>query len=392
MKTGSLHTVAVRLGAVSCGIALAASAAAVSTVMGCASAPSPHRDASLEKALQADLGFSGRELAVDLAQAGNVDLIPTATRLQGDFLVLVEVPNRIEALNRDSLNADWAYHSLPGAVRYPPTLTPISMLLMSDNELHQVDLRYGHAQGPAIHFDMAPSSSFGGTAGTAYVPCWGGSSGEKTLRTLNLVTGLEGWGWRVPGDIRGGVIVGGQPPRQTVYFGTDAGEVYAIPAAEAASRAPAVSWSRDTRGPVTAPLTLDGEELFVASESGFLYSLDRITGLVKWAAAHETPLVESPYVTKKFVYQHRAGWMWCHDRASGKVLWKVQGAARFIVEREGKAVVTSDDGSLWTVAENGSVVGKMPMGGYYFPTNLRDDSLFAVSADGLVFKLERGGE
>jgi hypothetical protein len=40
------------------------------------------------------------------------------------------------------------------------------------------------------------------------------------------------------------------------------------------------------------------------------------------------------------------------------------------------------------------VVGKVELAGrdFYYPTNSRDGSIFAVSADGYVFKLEVGGE
>lgn len=381
MKTGSLCTTAAVLG-----LTMAAFSG-----LGCASGPRAPRDESLRKGIETTFGFSGRPLAVDLGQSGPVRLEASATRLMGDFLVLISAPNRIEVLNRDTLQADWAYHALPGGLRYTPTLSALSMLVMSMNELHQIDLVYGHSS-PAIHYDMSPSSAFAATAGTAYVPAWGGARGEKTLRTLNLVTGLEGWGYMTPGDIRGGVVVGGQPPRQTVYFATDAGQVYAMPAAEASARGPEIAWSCETRGPVTAPLCVDGEELFAASHSGFLYCMDRVTGNIKWAAPHETPLEEAPVATKGFVYQTRGGEMWCHERATGKTLWKVKGAARFVVERDGKAMVASHDGQIWSVNASGAVTAKMSMGGMYYPTNLRDDSIYAVSGDGLVFKLEKGGE
>jgi outer membrane protein assembly factor BamB len=383
MKTGSLRTVAVL-----CGLALAAAGSA-----GCASRARTTRDNALLGRIESSFGFSGRKLALELGQAAPVQLRSEASRLDEGFLLLLAEPNHVEAFDRNDLSPAWVYSSLPGALRYPPTLTPISVLLMSGNTLHEVDRRYGGARSAgAIHFDLAPSSAFGGSAGTAYVPCWGGSGGEKTLRTINLVTGLEGWGYRTPGDIRGGVVVGGTPPRQTVYFATDGGIVYAIPAAEASARAPEVSWSADTRGPVTAPLVVEGDELFCASESGFLYCMDRVTGGIKWAAPHEVPLTDAPAATKKSVYQRRESGLWCHDRATGNVRWKLRGGARLVVERDGKSLVADANGDLVLVAADGSVTGRMPSGGYYFPTNLADESLFAVADDGFLFKLEQGGE
>ena len=377
MKTGSLHAVAVL-----CGLALAAASSP-----GCASRPTGPRDEALEKSLEGSFGFTGRKLAVDLGQYDRVSLAASASRLDGGFLLLVESPNRVQALDRESLMPEWAYHALPGDLRYPPTFSPIAMLLMSGNELHQVDLRYGHSQGPPVHFDLAPSSAFAGSAGTAFVPSWGGSQGEKTLRTINLVTGLEGWGYRTPGDIRGGILIGGASPRQSIYFGTDAGDVYSFPAAEADANGPAPNWVRNTRGPVTAGLALEGEDLFAASESGFLYCMDRITGGIRWAAPHEIPLTEAPVTTRGSVYQHRSGSLWCHDRATGSVRWKLGGASRLVAEREGKSLVASHSGELWLVNPAGQVTGKMAMGGFYYPTNTSDSSVYAVSGGGDVFKL-----
>ncbi len=363
-------------------------------VPGCASRPSKPRDEALAAALKQGFGFTGRKLAVHLGERERVRLDASASRLQGGLLVLLEEPNRIQSLDRDDLMAAWGYHGLPGSLRYLPTMTTISMLLMSNDELHQVDLRYGHAMGPAIHFDLAPSAPIAGTAGTAFVPAWGGARGEKTLHTLNLATGLEGWGYRTPGDIRGGVVVGGVPPRQAIYFATDAGDVYGMPAAEADSRGPEPSWVQTARGPVTAGLTLDGDELFVAAESGFLYCIDRIDGRIKWAAPHQTPLTESPVASRGSVYQHRTGQLWCHDRATGDLRWKLPGALRFVAEREGKCVVAADNGDLWSVDAGGKVVARMNYGGrdYYYATNTLDGSLYAVARDGFVFKLEVGGE
>jgi hypothetical protein len=34
----------------------------------------------------------------------------------------------------------------------------------------------------------------------------------------------------------------------------------------------------------------------------------------------------------------------------------------------------------------------MASGGYYYPTNTEDGTLYAVSADGFIYKLEVGGE
>jgi len=56
--------------------------------------------------------------------------------------------------------------------------------------------------------------------------------------------------------------------------------------------------------------------------------------------------------------------------------------------------VAADNGDIWAVDAGGKVLGRLNFGshGYYFPTNTRDGSLYAVSGDGFLFKLEVGGE
>jgi hypothetical protein len=386
MKTGSLRT----LGA-ACGAALLV-AAVSAPLSGCASKPVKPRDEVFRKAMADGLGFSGRMLVVDLGQQSRVRVAKDGVRLDGEFLLVEESGHRFNALGRDNLHLAWSYNGLGAPTRGQPVLTATSFLGMTTTELHQVNLAYGHQEGGTVHFDMAPSAGFTATVGTAYVPCWGGSRGEKTLRTLNLATGLEGWGWRTPGDIRGDMAIGGEPPRQSVYFATDDGEVYSLPTTGADGPAPNYNWRHDTHGPVTAGLTVSGEDLFVASQDGFLYCLDRITGGVKWAAPHETPLLEAPVATAGSVYQFRTGGLWCHDRATGAVRWKFKGGARFILEREGKVLVEMLDGTLSELDASGTVVAALGNGGYSYPTNIRDDNLYGVSADGLVLKIEVGGE
>lgn len=380
MKTRSIRTAAL--------VGLAAGCAAFA---GCKSGPPKARDEVVSRSLATSFGFSGRKLAIDLGQTGPVRLRASSARLDGPYLVLVEEPNRVQAIDRNDLMPAWVYDGLPGDLRYPPSRTALSFLVMSNDELHQLDLRYGHQRGGAIHFDLAPSAPHAGTAGTAYVPSWGGSRGQRTLRTLNLVTGHEGWGYRTPGDIRGGIVVGGEPPRQTVYFATDSGDVYGMPAVEAAARAPEASWVTKTHGPVTADLVVNEGDLFVSSQDGFLYCMDRITGGVKWAAPHETPLLTSPSATKGSVYQARAGEVWAHDRATGAIRWKAK-AGRFVAEREGKVILAAEDGSLMSLNAAGEIVGTMPSGGFYYPTNVDDGTLYAISGDGFIYKLEVGGE
>ncbi len=384
MTAGSLRAVAV-----GCSLALAAVAAA-----GCASSSARvlTREQRVRAALTDDLSLSGRMLVNDLGQHSAMRLRTGATRVSEDLILLEDVHHRLHVLNRATLTSRWEFHGIDDPLRYPATTSDISVLAMSGNRLHQVDRRYGHDTGGAVHFDLTPSAPFVATAGTAFVPAWGGGRGEKTLRTLNLVTGLEGWGYRTPGDIRGAMALGGDAPRQMVYFATDAGDVYALPAVGADAPAPEITWKVHTHGAVTADLHLAGDDLFVSSRDSGLYAIDRIGGTVRWATFLGTPLTESAVATASRVYVWTSAGLNCLDRATGRLLWTSAECRRFVVEREGRSVLQCADGSLVAVREDGSVAARTNAGRYAFPANTVDGTLYAVGEDGYLVALEVGGE
>ncbi len=350
------------------------------------------RAESVRGAVAADLGLRGRFLVNDLGQVTATRLRPGAARLAEEFLLLEDVHHRVHSLDRGSVLSTWEFQGFDGEIRFPATFNASSLLLMSGNRLFQIDRRYGHMRGGAIYFDMAPSAPFVATEGTAFVPSWGGGTGQKTLRTLNLVTGLEGWGYRTPGDIRGAMALGGAVPRQTVYFATDAGEVYALPATGSDFQAPEPLWTTRTHGANTADLVLDGDSLFVASQDNGLYCLDRITGRVAWCTFLNAPLTEAPVVTAGAVYQRNALGLHCLDRRTGTTRWRLSDQAHFVVEREGKVVVQGSDGALWLVRPDGSVAARANPGRFTYPANSRDGTLYAVANDGYITALEVGGE
>ena len=66
--------------------------------------------------------------------------------------------------------------------------------------------------------------------------------------------------------------------RETVYFGSDDGYIYAVAAADGRQR-----WRRKTNGPVaSSPAIADGM-VYVASYDGKLYALDATTGALRWS-------------------------------------------------------------------------------------------------------------
>jgi outer membrane protein assembly factor BamB len=382
MNAGSLRTFV----AAGC-VAMAAS--------GCASTrgrDSGAREAAVRASLSGGLGFSGTLLVNDLGQVASLRLRSGAARLTEGMVLLEDVHHRLHALDRGSLVSRWGYHGLDAALAFPTTSTGHSLLAMSRNRIHELDLTTGAARHGLVHFDMSPSAPFVASTGTAYIPSWGGGQQAKTLRTVNLATGLEGWGFRTTGDIRGAMAIAGVAPRQTVYFATDAGDVVAMPAAAADGPAPEPTWATRVNGSVTADLLLDGEDLFVACRDSSLSRIDRVTGAYRWATFLQAPLAEAPVATAGAVYQRNSLGLHRLDRATGEKSWTLPGGARFVAEREGKVVVQGADRTLATVDASGKIVARTATGGLVFLTNTRDGTLYGVGDDGFLVALQVGGE
>ena len=103
MKTRSIRTAAV--------FGLAAGLAALA---GCKSGAPKPRDEQVTRSLASSFGFSGRRLAIDLGQTGPVRLRASYSRLDGPYLMIVEEPNRVQAIDRNDLMPAWVYDGLPG--------------------------------------------------------------------------------------------------------------------------------------------------------------------------------------------------------------------------------------------------------------------------------------
>src|SRR5688572_18492184 len=102
MNAGSLRTV------VAAGCVALAAAACGSTRGGDPAA----REKAIRSALSGGLGFTGRQLVMDLGQHASMRLRPEVTRLEGDMLLVEDVHHRLTAVYRDSTVPKWAYHGL----------------------------------------------------------------------------------------------------------------------------------------------------------------------------------------------------------------------------------------------------------------------------------------
>jgi eukaryotic-like serine/threonine-protein kinase len=119
----------------------------------------------------------------------------------------------------------------------------------------------------------------------------------------------------------------------TLYFGSNDANVYAIDAKTGAER-----WRFKTRGAVTSSPAADGGDLFVSSRDGNLYALGLVNGVEHWhfgfgrdvgANDYWDYFAASPVLADRRIYVGSGdGHVYCIDADSGKVIWKFDAGSR----------------------------------------------------------------
>ena len=304
-------------------------------------------------------------------------------------VLVLDRDNNVTALDRKNLEAKWYYSRLGHQLDFPPSVGAVSVAMIADGVLHEVDRWYGN-QLHVFPLDFIPSAGAGASDSTAYVPSLAAGAGVKTLTTVNLATGIEGWGLSTRGSILHAPIVGGTAVRPTVYFTSEDGGVFAYPATSAAKSTPVPSWMAGTHGRNVAPPTLFEDLYLVGSDQGDLWAFDRVTGEVAWLSLSGSPITEAAFGSGDQVYYRNANGFHALDRAKGKALWTLPEDAMFIVRRPEAVYVQTDN---WVVKALDPMTGEV-LRSVRFPretvflTNQMDGIFYAVRPDGFLFAVD----
>jgi|GEM_PF-750184 len=118
-----------------------------------------------------------------------------------------------------------------------------------------------------------------------------------------------------------------------------------------------IKWRFDTAGPVTAAVTVGKNRIYVPSEDGNVYALDKEGALV-WSCDVNSPIIGSPAVGSF-----------------------------------GRVYVGADDGRVYAIAHNGKLLWNYSTGGFIY-AGLRvgpDETIYVTSTDGAVHVLGPDG-
>ena len=321
-------------------------------------------------------------LVADLA--GETKLDVHSVTLTSRHLIVEGDDGKLYALDRVTMMPAWHYYGLPRTLDFSIYEASGSYLLLTANTLVQIHKTTG-AEMSVTRLEFTPSTPPSGNDATAYIGSWSHPNGNKTLYTVNLADGSEGWGFRTQGHITSGPIVAGAP-RQLVYFTSHDGMIYGLEAKGAFENPPAPSWIQQAFGRNTADLTLSGDLLLVASEEGALYALDKATGNRTWEYTSGKPLRSAAAATRNAVYFDNEYGFHRLDRA-GNLLWKLEmGTMSYLLERDASVWLKKGDTVMVFDGAQGTATGEVAeLDGWFVPANDMNGTFYAVSEDGFAF-------
>lgn len=330
----------------------------------------------------------GRIFSNDLAADGPVSV--RGAWLLDEMLLVEYTDGGLLALDRLTLAPMWSYTGLAGPMEFPPALTSVSVLAISDGMLYEIDRRYGN-QMSVSRLGFVPSAGAAGTDSTAYVPALASVSGNRTISSINLANGIEGWGRATRGSVTVPPLVGGTSGRPVLYVATARGAVFAFPAEPASGAAPDPHWSSMVHGRVEYPMVMSEDLLLVSSERGDLWALDRVTGTPVWvhysgdrALAKAWPGGDQVYFVNEVGYH-------ALSRENGRLLWSYGGLARFLCRR-GNTVYPMTSPGLVTAMDttNGDVLRTVEFpANTIFLANTADHIFYFLTTDGLVVAVDK---
>ncbi len=202
-----------------------------------------------------------------------------------------------------------------------------------------------------------------------------------------------------------GTLHAQQPEQPTTMFrgGPAHTGVYAVDAVHVFG---GLAWSFRTGGPVRSSPVLSGGLLFVGSDDGYLYALDRQSGALAWRFDAGAAVTSSPAVAHGLVlFQSHGGTLHAVDLATGLLRWQVRTGPDAPLEWgyesgdiyvsspvvvEGTVVVGGGDGRVYAVdLRDGRVRWRFTTGGRVRSSPaVAGGTVFVGSMDGSLYALD----
>lgn len=355
-------------------------------------APQPRPEPAI--AALKDVGVEGKTYYADLG-ADRVFKVGNVWNVADDLLI-EDIHGGLIYLDGATLTPRWAYFGLGAPFDRAPDFTETTVVGVAKGRVHVISRRNGLDVIEPARVSVVPSAGVVANDTTMYIPTFRTPNGNRTVQSVNLADGYEGWGWRTDTDIVADLAKAGLHGGDMFYAAAEDGTVYGFPMYVATARDYEPSWATSLRSGVRGHrrLAVAGDDLAVVTDDHRLVMMDRITGNVRWEAYPNSGdrATSAAQLSAKHAFYAVAGELRAFDRASGARVWSVKGATRFVAERGARTLLTDADGNLIAVeTKTGNVLGRKPMKGWRLPTRTTPDAtVIAINNGGVVVAVETG--
>ena len=172
-----------------------------------------------------------------------------------------------------------------------------------------------------------------------------------------------------------------------LYVADQSGGVYTLRPGDKALR-----WAARTTGPITADIAVDGDGVYAPSQDRSLWSFDLEFGEVRWRARLSGALLAPPAVTRELVYQftEQDGLVAINNPTFGieeRIRWTLPRGRQLLTTDARHAYVRSRDGAVLAVRlSDGGVLHEIPAAGLTMGMPApHDQAIYLAAPDGRLF-------
>jgi hypothetical protein len=349
-------------------------------------------------------------LRANLAVNGPVAL--TRVWCMADDVLAVDVTGRLYCMSKRDLSPRWI-----------STLKAEPKFAAAESATHYVFLEVdprgswwvqwfskrngAEADRSPVRLPFAASAGVSATSSTAYLASLGSPIDNKTIETVDLLSGTLGWGYRTHARVTATPSL--DPAADTLLVLVEDGSVVALPARPAVDAPAGVQWESTTLAANRATPVITKDWAFVGSDDNFVYCYDVHGGQVRWRRGTDAPNSKAPWVlgaevvrevvvagegSAKVKVSEFSGWVFvknalglhCLDASTGAKVFLDPSGERPIVQ-QGEWVLTLDTAKAGVLRRGKDLapVGAVQLGLFDFvPTNSRDGTVVAATADGVI--------
>jgi outer membrane protein assembly factor BamB len=326
-------------------------------------------------------------------------------------LLVVGSAGKVYCLDRRNLEPRWV-----NALRFPLAAPPAEgpthyAFLLKDHMgahwIHAISKRSGSASTRfPVRVRFSASSGISVSSSHVFVGSLGMPGNNKTLESVNLLTGRRGWGYRATGMLWASPQI--SPSGGVLVMAADNGVVTALSAS--ASAPSTENWMRDLGSGIWGTPSLTPNSVIVGNDDGLLYSLDLFSGRVNWLQGIDERIRARPWVLggmttvekssgvegaapikvqsyEGIAFAANVKGLHAFDLRTGTALFHDAGGGRPVC-RQGKYLLTIDRRRQVTIRDTSDgykVTGNLGLQMFdLVPCNTRNGEIFACTADGNV--------